>query len=237
MKTLLRVAAWLLCCPAALWATSDDVQPFAGSYSVNWHGLNAGTTDIELQRDGGGGYRYESRANARGMFRAFFSDEIRQTSWLELNEDGVRPVRYRADDGSDDTERDIALDFDWASGRVSGTAEQKEVALAVAPGTQDAMSIQIAVMRDLARGARPAVYVMLDKDRIKEYRYILEGEATLKTAIGELPTVVYRSERVGSSKRATRTWYAPSLGFVPVRAERLKDGKREWLMEIRSLKR
>lgn len=236
MRAVIRVAALALCCPIPLWAASGEVQPFAGTYSVNWHGMNAGTTEIDLQRDGGAGYRYRSRANARGMFRAFFSDEITQTSWLELD-DGVRPVRYRADDGSDDTERDVALDFDWISGRVTGTAERKPVSLPVAPGTQDAMSIQIAVMRDLARGTRPAIYVMIDKDRIKEYQYIFEGEAKLKTAIGELPTVVYRAERVGSSRRATRTWYAPSLGFVPVRAERLKEGKREWLMEVRSLKR
>jgi hypothetical protein len=77
---------------------------------------------------------------------------------------------------------------------------------------------------------------MLDKDRIKEYTYTYEGEARLKTNLGELDTVIYRSQRAGS-KRVTRTWYAPALGYVAVRGEQVREGKREWLMEIRSLKR
>lgn len=198
--------------------------------------MNVGTTEVELKADGADRFEYSTRANARGFARAFFSDEITQTSWLTWSKAGVQPQRYRADDGSDDTERDIALDFDWSAGRVTGVAEEKGVTLPVQIGVQDAMSIQIAVLNDLARGTLPTTYPMVDKDRIKEYRYVHEGEARIKTALGELDTVIYRTEREGS-KRATRTWYAPSLGYVAVQAERLREGKREWLMKILSLKR
>jgi hypothetical protein len=232
----LAVAVLLLAGSCGAFTSPSAPQPFLASYSVNWNGMNAGTTEVELKPGTDGRYEYSSRASARGMFRAFFSEEITQTSSLTLGDTGVKPLRYRADDGSDDTERDIALDFDWEAGRVTGIAEEKSVALTLPPGAQDAMSIQVAVMNDLMRGARPTSYPMVDKDRIKEYRYVHEGEARLKTALGELDTVIYRTERDGS-KRATRTWYAPSLGYVAVRAERLKEGKREWLMEIRSLKR
>lgn len=236
MSKLARAAVLVLGCLGSVLAAPTAPQPFLASYSVNYRGLNAGTTEVELKPDGAGRYQYSSRANARGMYRVFFSEEITQTTWLTLDEGGVQPLRYRADDGSKDTERDIALDFDWDAGRVTGVAEEKSVALAVQPGAQDAMSIQIAVMNDLARGARPASYPMVDKDRVKEYRYVHEGEARLKTALGDIDTVIYRTERAGS-KRATRTWYAPSLGYVAVQAERLKEGKREWVMKILSLKR
>jgi Protein of unknown function (DUF3108) len=222
--------------PAPAPAPANDLPLFHGSFSVNYRGINAGTTEIEMEREQHGRYRYESRANARGLFRAFFSEEITQISWLEVSAAGVRPLRYRADDGSDDTERDISLDFDWSTRRVTGVAEEKPVALEVEPGTHDAMSLQVAVMQDLAHGKRPGAYLMVDKDRVKEYRYVFEGEATIKTVLGDVPTLVYRSERTGS-RRATRTWFAPSLGFIAVRAERLREGKREWLMEMKSLQR
>ncbi len=212
------------------------LRPFVGTYLVKYRGISAGTTEVELKADGSDRWEYQSRANARGMFRAFFSDEITQTSWLDVASGAIRPLRYRADDGSDDTERDIALDFDWKTGRVTGVAEEKPVALTVEPGTHDAMSLQIAVIEDLRHGRKPGTYPMVDKDRIKEYRYVYEGEATVKTVLGEMPTVIYRSERSGS-KRSMRTWYAPSLTFLPVRAERLREGKREWLMEVQSVKR
>jgi hypothetical protein len=218
-------------------ATPDEpIRPFLARYGIVWRGFNAGTTELELSRAADGQFVYASRANARGLFRAFFSEEITQTSWFTLVNGGVRPVRYRADDGTDATGRDIAIEFDWAGGRASGTAEEKAVDVALEAGTQDAMSIQMALMRDLLNGTKPTSYRMLDKDRIKEYSYAYEGEARLQTVLGELDTVIYRAQRVGS-KRVTRTWYAPSLGYVAVRGEQLREGKLEWRMEIRSLKR
>jgi len=234
--SVVRFFLALLCTGSVHAATATAPQPFTGTFAVNWHGMNAGTMELQLSPEASGQYQYASRANARGMFKAFFSSEITQTSWIQIDDSGVRPVRYRADDGSSDTERDISLDFDWTARRVTGIAEDKPVDLALPAGAQDVMSMQIVAMLDLTRGAVPAAYTIVDKDQIKEYRYVKEGDARIKTALGELDTVIYRSERSGS-KRATRTWYAPSLGFTPVRAERLKDGKREWLMEIRTLQR
>ncbi len=229
-----------LCITTALAAeragTSASLQPFAASYGIVWRGFNAGTTDLELTHAPDGQFVYASRANARGLFRAVFSDEITQTTWFNVSEKGVLPTRYRADDGSEDTDRDISIDFDWQAGRARGTAENKPVDVALEPGAQDAMSIQMALMSDLLKGEQPSTYRLVDKDRIKEYRYTYEGEQRLKTALGELDTVIYTSQREGS-KRLTRTWYAPSLGYVAVRGEQLRDGKREWIMEIRSLER
>jgi hypothetical protein len=203
---------------------------------VVWRGFNAGTTELDLARESDGAYVYASRANARGLFRAVFNEEITQTSWLQLTAQGVRPLRYRADDGTSDTKRDISLEFDWSAGRARGTAEDKPVDVAIDPGVQDAMSIQLALLIDLLRGQKPQTYRLIDKGKIKEYVYTYQGEERLKTALGEVDTVIYTSQRAGS-KRLTRTWYAPSLGYVAVRGEQVKDGKREWVMDIRTLDR
>lgn len=212
------------------------LRPFEASYAVKYKGINAGTTRLDLRRDGQGVYTYESRAHARGLFRLAFSDEITQTSWFVIVDGHVVPVRYRADDGSDDTERDIRLEFDWDANRARGVAEDRKVDVALPEGAQDAMSIQAAHLLDLARGGKSMSYDMVDKDRVKEYDYRLEGTQRIKTAIGELDTVIYRVERQGS-RRVTRTWHAPSLDYLPVRGERLRDGKREFQMEIASLER
>jgi hypothetical protein len=213
-----------------------ELRPFAASYDVRYKGMNAGTTHLDLKRDSQGVYTYESRANARGIFRIAFNDEITQTSWFVIVDGEVVPVRYQADDGSDDTDRDIRLEFDWDAHRARGVAEDKKVEVELPAGAQDAMSIQAAHLLDLKRGGQSMVYEMVDKDRVKEYDYKLEGTDRIKTAIGELDTVIYRVERRGS-RRITRTWHAPSLGYLPVKGERLRDGKREFQMEIASLDR
>ena len=216
--------------------TGVQLGPFSARFNVKYKGISAGTTHLDLKRDSQGVYTYESRAHARGIFRIAFNDEITQTSWFVIVDGEVVPVRYLADDGSDDTDRDIRLEFDWKAHRARGVAEDEKVDIALPEGAQDAMSIQAAHLLDLRRGERSMSYEMIDKDQVKEYDYKLEGTQRIKTAIGELDTVIYRVERKGS-KRVTRTWHAPSLGYLPVKGERLRDGKREFQMEIVSLER
>ena len=236
MSRRLVLGALLATSALASAAEPPQLQPFRASYAVVWHGFDAGRTELHLQRQSDAQYVYTSRSNASGLFRAFFNNEISQTSWLSVTPEGIRPDRYRADDGSSRTARDVSLDFDWQAGHARGVAEDQAVDVALEPYTQDDLSITIALMYALLDGKQPSVFRLIDKDRIKEYRYTAEGTAQLKTAVGDLETVVYRSQRSGS-KRMTRMWYAPSLGYVPVRGEQLKDGKREWQMDIRSLQR
>ena len=60
------------------------------------------------------------------------------------------PSAIAPPDGSSDKKRDVTLDFDWAGNRVTGTAEMQPVDVALRPGTQDAMSVQIAMLRGVA---------------------------------------------------------------------------------------
>ena len=73
---------------------------------------------------------------------------------------------------------------------------------------------------------------MIEKDKVKYYRYTFLRRERIATAIGELETVVYRSARDGST-RETITWHAPKLGFAAVQAEQRSDGKRGFQTAIR----
>lgn len=228
----LLAAPWLA--PAA--RAQDALKPFTATFEVVYRGMNAGTTTLELSPEGGDRWRYVSRANARGVFRLALSGEIRQTSQFTLGASGPRPIRYVADDGTEDIKRDIRLDFDWKAGRVRGTAEAQPVDLAVRDGLQDGMSVQIALMRALAAGERPKRFFLIDKDEIKEYVYEQEGTARIKTAAGELDAVIWTSRRP-TSDRVTRVWYATALGYTPVQAERRRGDKVEWTTRLKSLQR
>ena len=212
------------------------VQPFTANYEVVFRGFNAGTSSLELVRENGDRWRYVSRNQARGLFRLALPGEVRQTSVLTIDESGVRPLRYAADDGTDSTTRDIRLEFDWPAGRVRGTAEENPVDLPIAAGLQDGMSVQLALMRALSRGESPTGYSLIDKDEIKEYRYDFEGQTRLQTAAGELDVVIWASHRPNSN-RITRVWYAPTLGYLPVQAERRKGETVEWSMRLKNWRR
>ena len=81
-----------------------------------------------------------------------------------------------------------------------------------------------------------AALEFIDRDEIKDYQYTNEGTAKLKTAIGEIDTVIYSSTRPNST-RVSRFWYAPSLGFLPVRAEQERKGKVETVLTVLKIER
>jgi len=212
------------------------LTPFAVTYDVVFRGMNAGSSSLELTRENNGQWRYVSRNNARGIFRLALPGEIRQTSIFTIDNGGIKPLRYTADDGTKSTAKDIQLEFDWADGKVRGLAEEHRVELALPAGLQDGMSVQIALMRALLRGESPSGFSLIDKDTIKEYVYAAEAPARLRSVAGELDTVVWSSRRPNSN-RITRVWYAPSLGYLPVQAERRKGDTVEWSMRLKTWRR
>jgi hypothetical protein len=213
-------------------AADIGIAPFSAHYLADWKSINVGTSDLELKQDAEPGhYLYTWTITARGIFR-LYRDEVTQKSWLSINANHVRPDKYRAEDGRST----VNLDFDWDAGRVRGTSEGKAVDLKLKDGIQDVMSIQVEVMLDLKNGNLPKTFQIIDKDQPKEFIYNQEGTANIRTDLGQLDTVIVSSRQSGNS-RILRMWFAPSLGFVPVQAERTRDGKLEFAMRIKTLKR
>jgi hypothetical protein len=213
-------------------AADAGIAPFSAHYLADWKSINVGTSDLELKQDAEPGhYLYTWTITARGIFR-LYRDEVTQKSWLSIAANHVRPDKYRAEDGKSS----VDLDFDWDAGRVRGTSENKAVDLKLKDGIQDVMSIQVEVMLDLKNGNLPKTFRIIDKDTLKEFIYTQEGTVNIRTALGQLDTVIVASQQAGNN-RILRMWFAPSLGFVPVQAERTRDGKLEFAMHIKSLKR
>jgi hypothetical protein len=198
--------------------------------------MNAGTSTLELTRKGPNTFVYKSTNTPRGLFKLALPGTITQESTFAIIDGEVVPAIYRGDDGTSDTDRDVSLNFDWSNRQVTGTAEDKPVNQPLEPGVQDSLSVQVALMCALAAGKAPASFRLIDKDEVKEYQYTREGEATLDTPVGKLDTVIYKSQKAGSS-RATRMWIAPSLGYLPVKAEQSKRDKRELQLTLRAVER
>ena len=209
-------------------------EPFAAHYAAEWKDISVGTSDLQLERDAQAGhYHYRWNISARGIFRVVYSHDVTQQSWFALHDDHIRPNKYRGEEGSSV----VAFDFDWESGHARGSSEGKPVDIVLKPGTQDLMSIQVEIMLDLQNGTMPSTFPIIDKDQLKDFLYTREGTATLRTAIGTLDTVIVASRRSPTDSRVLRMWFAPTLGYVPVQAERSRDGRLEFAMRIRKLTR
>jgi hypothetical protein len=222
--------------PADMPADAGNVgpEPFSAHYVAEWRDISVGTSDLQLERDAQPGqYHYRWVISARGIFKIVYSHDVTQQSWFGVVDNHVRPKRYRGEEGSSF----VAFEFDWESGHARGSSEGKPVDLTLTPGAQDLMSIQVEIMMDLKNGTMPATFHIIDKDQMKEFFYTREGVAKLRTAIGTLDTIIVASRRSPTDSRVLRMWFAPSLGYVPVQAERSRDGNLDFAMRIKSLQR
>jgi len=207
-----------------------DLKPFRATYTIEWKGITAGNSTFELKQAGADSYTYSSVNVARGVFKLAFSDSITQVSTFRVLDGRVIPMTFR---GSDEKERPTDLVFDWQRKRVTGTAKGHAVDLELPETAQDPMSLQIASLRGLATSNLQTTVHLVDSDKVKDYEMHLEGNAQIETALGKLDTVVYTSKN-SSGDRITRTWVAPALGYLPVKAERIRSDKLEFTILIQA---
>jgi hypothetical protein len=236
LVSLLTSTVAMLILTPSVHADAAVPRPFSATYAVSYRGIGAGTITFDFAHDAATGrYIYETHASPTALARLFVSKAAMERSVMENA--GTRPLEWLLDDGKSGKEDDGELHFDWSRNRVTGMVEGKPVELSADPGTQDRSSISIAVTTALLRGVEPGTIPLIDDNRIKRYVYTKKESATVDSALGKIDTVIYESTREGGSSRTSRFWMAPSLEFLPVRAEQVRKGKVETVMVLQKLER
>jgi hypothetical protein len=234
MRLVLTMIAAAVLLPA-LAAAAPSPAPFSATYSVSFRGIHAGQLFSTLRNQAPGEFVYETRAKPSGLAKLFISSKAVERSVMRIDSRGVRPISWFSDDGKSGNGRDSTLEFAWEEKRVSGVVEGKDVELPTEPTLQDRLSVQVAVITALLRAEEFGNVAIVD-DEIKQYSYTRAGTEKIRTEAGEFETIIYESTRPGSS-RVSRFWHAPALGYVPVRAEQVRKGKVETVMELLKVQR
>lgn len=205
--------------------------PFTATYTVNYRGIEIGQLSFELRAGEGDTFIYESRAKPKLIASIVVGDQAVERSVMRIDSKGVRPLSWYLNDDKAGSAKDGTLTFAWDEKRVTGTMEGQRIQLPTEAGLQDRLSIQIAVLTALLRGQAPGTIPMIDHDKIKRYSYRRAGAEQVKAPAGKFDAILYESTRPGS-RRVSRVWHAPALGYIPVRAEQIRNGKVETVMEL-----
>jgi Protein of unknown function (DUF3108) len=233
-RTLCALAAAMALAVSSVVA-ADELKPFEASYAWIWHGMTVAVTTLKLEKSGDDTWTYTSRSEPRGIGKVL-SQRPKTVSVLKVTDAGVQPLSYKGDDGTSSTKRAVDIKYDWQAHRVTGIYEEVKVDLPLKSGVQDDSSVQVAMMVELLAGRTPDRFSLIDKNSVREYRYTREGEDNIDTALGKVPTVVFRSQRA-NSPHANRYWCAPDRGFIPMKVQQKRDDEVQWSMQVLTLKR
>ena len=232
---------WLLAAPGIALgdqvAAAAGLQPYTARYQVSYRGLNGGEIESSFKRGTAAGqWQYETRVFPTLLARVAISSQAHEKSVIELSPAGIRPLSFNFDDGSASAAKDVRLAYDWNELTVTGSVEGKPVALAITPGTHDTSSVQAAMILELLAGRKPQSFKIITGGKLREYRSWPEGTQQVMTPYGQVEAEVWASQRTGSN-RVTKTWHAPSLGYVPVQAIQYRKGNPEVQMKLVRLQR
>ena len=226
------VAAVLLVSTGA--AAADELKPYRATYNGIWHGMTVAVSTLKLEQTGDT-WTFSSRSEPRGIGRmASGVFPPLQVSVVRVTDQGVLPQSFKSSGG--DPGNSIELNYDWQTHKVTGTSERTKVDLPLTAQVQDDGSVQLGLMVELLAGRTPPTVQLIDKNSVREYEFTRDGEATIKTPMGDVRTVVFKSQKK-YSPRITRFWCAPDRGYIPMRVQQKRDDDVQWTMEIQSLTR
>lgn len=212
----------------------EELKPYEASYNGIWHGMTVAASQLKLERTGDS-WTFSSRSEGRGLGKlASGVFPPLQVSVVHVAGGAVQPQSFKSSGGS--ASKNTDLKYDWQAHRVTGTYEGTAVDLPLTPKVQDDGSVQLSLMVELLAGHTPASVQLIDKNSVRDYQFAREGDARLSTPLGEVATVIYRSQKA-NSPRVTRFWCAPERGYVPMKVEQTIGQDVQWTLLIQSLTR
>lgn len=215
--------------------TSAMPDAFEATYILRMHGLTLGQVHLRLTRDGDR-YEYRSTMQARGPAALFYRDRIREYSSGMLTDDSVRPETYDYRRTGGSREQDDSIRFGAADGDTVIRYRGETRIDPLPDEALDPMSLHLALMQDVARVDDGRLrYLIAQPRRARVYAVEIFGEERVETQYGTFDTV--RVEVVGEYRikdlaefdladveippldddSRTTFWFAPELGYLPVR--------------------
>jgi hypothetical protein len=215
-------------------AAADALKPYTATYNGIWHGMTVAVSTLKLEQTGDT-WTFSSRSEPRGIGK--FASGVfppLQVSVVRVTDQGVLPQSFKSSGG--DAAKSIDLNYNWQSHRVTGTYEKTKVDLPLTPQVQDDGSVQLALIVDLLAGRTPPTVQLIDKNSVREYEFTRDAEETINTPMGEVKTVVFKSQKK-YSPRITSFWCASGRGYIPMKVQQKKGDDVQWTLEIQSLTR
>jgi len=241
MKNVLLLA---LLAPVALLADTHaadapPLQPFVAEYATLRNGSEAGRTLLSLDDNGDGSWTLVS--DTRGTAGLARLAGIRVVETTRLRWTGGRPeaveYTYRQEGLR---KRSRHGEFDWAAGQVRMVENGNEFTYPTVPGLIDRQTVTVAIAADLIRGADAFDYKVAVKDRIEDMRYRRGTVRSVDVPAGHFDDAVpmTREARPGAKrKRVSRSWFAPSTGWLPVKIEQSEDKGDTVTLELVAIRR
>lgn len=229
-STLLTAIFTLLLVLTCLEAQAEiqPLKPFKAYYKskirVGWFKIKVNSTR-ELKQVSNGNWKLDFTAEASFA-------KVKENSLMSFKDGHYQPIayRYRATGLAD--EKDQTLNFKADKKQVEDL-ENNQVFSTWHQHIQDNVSYMLQASLDLTNNKSELIYPVFERRSIKDFKFKIVGEETLKTDFKSLKTI--KIQLLGNKDARVYAWLATEYQYLLVRLEEISDGKTRYNMELTKL--
>lgn len=237
LSPLLRALA-LLAATAPVAAADAPVRAFQAEYATLRNGDEVGRTTLELADAGDGYWRLRSETRGTAGLAKLAGIHVVETSRFRWRDGRPEAVAYDYRQEGAFRQRTREARFDWSAreARVSEGGEHHRYPIEA--GTIDRQSVTLGLAGDLLRDAATFEYRVAVKDHVETMRYARGPVESVRVPAGTFEATLMR--RVGEPgsdrKRVSRSWFAQSLGWLPVQIEQTEKNGDTVTLKLASIR-
>lgn len=197
---------------------------FSITYEVSRNDFYLGDSVRHFQRLDGDEWRYQSTTRASGLASLFFHDTIVETSVLKQIGPRIVPQKYVYNQTGGNDKKHYQIDFQWAKKTIYNSHLKKH--FRIENNAQDVQTFLLQIMRELQQHRNTMTFYIASRSDTTSYVLTQNGTHMIETPYKTLNTI----ELVSNKRKDTdqyRVWCAVTLGYMPVRVEKIdKDGNK-----------
>lgn len=183
------------------------------SYVLTKQGQQIGTVSETFKQEDGR-YTLESVTAATGIYALFAKGKIRLISTGEVTEQGLRPLHFEHQRGSDPA-KTIRAEFNWEKMSLVHSFDGNTETDKLQPGSQDRISLLYQFLFANSGKNLVKLYMTTGK-KLNLYQYKRVGEEKITTPAGQFQAAHYVKQH-GADEDGTEIWLARKRGNFPVR--------------------
>lgn len=215
---------------------SSGITPLEIIYSIRSGTFASGKGKLNLSVDGNR-LNYELTVVPTGLTN-LFAGTAHATARMRLDEGRIISEEYiKKYRGNPDKEERYR--FDTKKSSVEVLHKERVYTLETPREVFDEAAMQLQLTLDVQRHDGPWRYTVISNGRIRHYRFAEIGREHIDSAFGRIETVKVQRARSGDSGKNEADyyyWLSPAHRYLPVRIEKLSDGKVKRKLTARSIR-
>ena len=202
-------------------SSGNDIEPFSANYIITRSGLNI-ERKVELTHSGQH-YHLTASTRLKGLGSLVGIGTLVEKSHFQLRSGRIRPDLYTAEDGTENSNRTIRINFDWSSATSHVYYRGTKLTMPLPTNTLDPLSFELMAKIDLQRGVTEPLYTVHEGDQLRPYRFVLEQAESVMIGGKSVQSLRYFIDR--KSSRQLYYWMSPELGYLVVKLKQMRKGK------------